>query len=67
MIEDGSNNALWKEKKTLSRNPVLENLVIKDNVFFHTKNILLLIKESIKAYFSWDKYYGHKAKIFEIL
>ena len=30
MIEDGSNNALWKEKKTLSRNPVLENLVIKD-------------------------------------
>ena len=48
MIEDGSNNALWKEKKTLSRNPVLENLVIKDkdgtrqyspnDIKFHTAN-----------------------------
>ena len=30
IIEDGSNNALWKEKKSLSRNPVLENAIIKD-------------------------------------
>ena len=30
IIEDGSNNALWKEKKSLSRNPALENVIIKD-------------------------------------
>ena len=30
IIEDGSNNALWKEKKNLSRNPALENVIIKD-------------------------------------
>ena len=30
IINDGSNNALWKEKKSLSRNPALENLIIKD-------------------------------------
>ena len=30
MITDGSNNALWKEKKSLSRNPTLENFIIKD-------------------------------------
>ena len=30
IIEDGSNNALWKEKKTLSRNPAQENVIIKD-------------------------------------
>ena len=30
IIEDESNNALWKEKKTLSRNPALDKVIIKD-------------------------------------
>ena len=30
MINDKSRNTFWKEKKKMSRNPVLESLIIKD-------------------------------------